>query len=70
MDFVKHLESVGRENHFEELAHIAEGHVVDDIAEMIRDFGNGIIEKHGDVDPADFGGNFQSVLFAEKVYCD
>ena len=51
----------------EELVHIAEGHVVDHIAEMIGDLGYGIVEQHRNVDAAYLLGQLEPVLFAEEV---
>ena len=55
------------EVHVEELAHIAEGHVVDDVSEVVGHFGYRVVEDGGDVDPADLGGDLEPVVRLQLV---
>ena len=55
------------EIHVEELAHVAQGHIVDDVAEMVGDFQQGIAEEGSDVDAADLRGDLQPVIGPELL---
>ena len=66
--FVDDGKFVASEIHFEEFAHVAQRHIVDDVAEMVGHFLHGVVEQHGNVNAADFLGDFQTVILTEFVY--
>lgn len=66
--FVDDGKFVASEIHFEEFAHVAQSHIVDDVAEMVGHFLHGVVEQHGNVNAADFLGDFQTVILTEFVY--
>ena len=55
------------EIHVEELSHIAQSHVVHDVAEVVGHFGDGIVEQHGNVYAAHLAGNADPVVGDQLV---